>query len=225
MKFPVDAGDESCLKKNLWSLSCKPLCDSLLNHWPDLWSQSTSVSLLLLTHPGWTSLKEEEEETQCEWWLNGLTLDSCPVVTGSDLSSFYLQQGVVRGVEMMESFHSLRRMYLFLFTASSSTLTSLKENLVLGGLGFCSLTPPALSSSSSSFHGVDMAFPPPGPPSWTVLLNSARCQVQIYVPEPAVTWSHTEKGQERNETGTVLFYLYQCTLPINRWYVHKMCMK
>lgn len=57
--------------------------------------------------------------------------------------------------------YSLRMMYLFLFTASSSSLTSVKENL---GLDFNPpLTPPTLSSSSSSRHGADMAELPPRP--------------------------------------------------------------
>lgn len=55
--------------------------------------------------------------------------------------------------------YSLRMMYLFLFTASSSSLTSVKENL---GLAFNPpLTPPTLNSSSSSRHEADMADPPP----------------------------------------------------------------
>lgn len=48
-------------------------------------------------------------------------------------------------------------MYLFLFTASSSSLTSVKENR---GLAFkAPLAPPALNSSSSSRHGADMSAP------------------------------------------------------------------
>lgn len=50
-------------------------------------------------------------------------------------------------------FYSLRIMYLFFFTASSSIFTSVKENR---GLDLNPTLPPILKSSSSSFQEADM---------------------------------------------------------------------
>lgn len=70
-------------------------------------------------------------------------------------------------------------MYLFLFTASSSILTSVKENL---GLAFSApFTPPVFNSSSSSRHGADMAAPPP-PLLLTAQYNSVWHWVQFHLP-------------------------------------------